>query len=414
MQRTTTSSAGKVTLGIFVVVLWVTSSAASEKVLHNFGSGRDGRYPLSSLILDAGGNLYGTTYGGGSQGLGTVFETSPNGSGGWTTSVLHNFRGAPDGAYPFAGLVMDSAGNLYGTTFSGGNSSIDCSGGCGTVFEISPNGSGGWTTTVIHNFNGVGGQWPFAGLVLDGAGNLYGTTGAGGSHGFGVVFEMSPDGSGGWTTAVLHNFGGGNDGQNPKAGLSFDGAGNLYGTTTGGGLTFLGVVFEMSPNGSGGWTERIIHNFGQGNDGYIPQVGSLIFDSLGNLYGTCEEGGSHMLGTAFEMSPNGSGGWTEKVIHNFGSGTDGVNPFAGLILDGTGNLYGTTTGGGGVGDGTAFMMTPNGSGGWTESVLHNFGQGRDGSVPTGAGLVLDGSGNLYGMTSAGGSHDLGTVFEVTP
>lgn len=410
----TTSSVRKITLATLAVTLLVTCSWAGDKVIHNFGSGTDGRYPLSSLIMDAKGNLYGTTYEGGSAGLGIVFETSPNGSGGWTTTVLHNFRGGADGEYPFAGLVMDSAGNLYGTTFSGGSSSIDCSGGCGTIFETSPNGDGTWKTAVIHNFDGVAGQWPCAGLILDGAGNLYGTTGAGGSHGFGVVFETSPNDSGGWTTTILHNFGGSDDGQNPKAGLAFDAAGNLYGTTTGGGIAFLGVVFEMKPNGSGGWTESVIHNFGQGLDGAIPQLGSLIFDGAGNLYGTCDLGGSHMLGAAFEMSPDGSGGWTEKVIHNFGSGTDGVNPYSGLIFDGSGNLYGMTTGGGGDDDGTVFKMTPNGSGGWTESVLHNFGQGLDGSVPTGAALVLDSSGNLYGMTSAGGSHDLGTVFEVTP
>ena len=413
-MQVTTPSLGKVPLAAVTVALLLTSSWASEKVLHNFGSGTDGQYPQSSVILDAAGNLYGTTYGGGSKGLGTVFETSPNGSGGWTTTVLHNFHGAADGAYPFAGLVMDGAGNLYGTTFSGGNSSTDCPGGCGTVFETSPNGKGGWTTTVIHNFNGVGGQWPYAGLIFDGAGNLYGTTGAGGSHGFGVVYEMSPNGSGGWTTTVLHNFGGVDDGQNPKAGLTFDASGNLYGTATGGGTAFLGVVFEMTPNGSGGWTEKVIHNFGQGSDGAIPQLGNLIFDSLGNLYGTCEMGGSHMAGTAFEMSPDGGGGWTEKVIHNFGKGMDGIDPYAGLIFDAAGNLYGTTTGGGSLDDGTVFKMTPNGSGGWTESVLHNFGQGVDGSVPAGAGLVLDGSGNLYGTTSAGGSHDLGTVFVATP
>ena len=410
----TTPSFKKATMATFALTLLVTSSWASEKVLHNFGSGTDGRIPHSSLIFDASGNLYGTTYAGGSKGLGTVFKSSPNGSGGWTTTVLHNFRGAPDGANPYAGLIMDGAGNLYGTTFAGGNSSTNCTGGCGAVFEMSPNGSGGWTTTVIHNFTGVNGEWPYAGLILDGSGNLYGTAYAGGSHGFGVVFEVSPNGGGGWTTTILHNFGIGSDGQNPRAGLVFDAAGNLYGTTTGGGGLHSGVVFAMTPNGSGGWTEAVIHNFGDAEDGYIPQEGTLILDGSGNLYGTCSEGGRHMAGTAFEMSPNGSGGWTEAVIHNFGSGTDGTDPFAGMVFDGSGNLYGTTAGGGGADDGVVFMMTPNGSGGWTESVLHNFGQGLDGSTPAGASLVLDSSGNLYGTASAGGSHDEGVVFEVTP
>jgi uncharacterized repeat protein (TIGR03803 family) len=408
-----TPSIGKVTLVTLTGALLAISSWASEKVIHNFGSGTDGQDPQSSLIFDGAGNLYGTTYAGGSYGLGTVFRTSPNGSGGWTTSVLHSFRGAPDGANPYGSLVIDSAGNLYGTTYSGGGSSINCTDGCGTVFETSPNGSGGWTTTVIHSFNGSNGQRPYAGLIMDGAGNLYGTAYAGGSQGFGVVFEMSPNGSGGWTTTVLHNLGGGSDGQNPKAGLTFDSAGNLYGTTTGGGGLLSGVVFEMTPNGSGGWTERVIHNFGRTNDGSIPQGGSLVFDGSGNLYGTCELGGSHMAGAAFEMLPNGSGGWTEKVIHNFGRGTDGTDPYAGLIFDAAGNLYGTTTGGGTHESGTAFKMTPNGSGGWTTTILHNFGLGLDGSTPA-DGLIFDGSGNLYGTTSGGGSHDEGTVFEVTP
>jgi uncharacterized repeat protein (TIGR03803 family) len=342
-----------------------------------------------------------------------VFETSPNGSGGWTTKVLHNFGIADnDGRTPYAGLIFDGSGNLYGTTGLGGTQ------GRGTVFELSPNGSGGWTERVINNF-GIAendGRVPFAGLIFDGSGNLYGTTAGGGSEDLGTVFEMTPNGSGGWTEKVLHNFGiSGNDGHNPYAGLIFDGSGNLYGTTGYGGSEGDGVVFEMTPNGSGGWTEQVIHNFGiSDNDGSNPDQG-LIFDGSGNLYGTTYYGGSEGEGTVFETSPNGSGGWTTKVLHNFGiSENDGVGPEASLIFDGAGNLYGTTALGGSEADGTVFEMTPNGSGGWTEFPLHNFGiNSNDGQVPV-APLIFDGSGNLYGTTYYGGSQNDGTVFEVVP
>ena len=423
-------------VAIFTVALFATGicAAQQETVLHSFGSVvTDGVQPWSALISDSAGNFYGTTSYGGVHGTGTAFKLSPTGGGAWTETVLHSF-GNPatqDGANPYAGLIFDSAGSLYGTTSTGG---VHCApGGCGTVFEMSPNGSGGWTETVLHSFgNGTDGQDPNAGLIFDAAGNLYGTTVAGGIHGEGTLFELSPNGSGGWTETVLHSFGNPatHDGLGPDAALVFDTAGNLYGTTVGGGIHIscgqgigCGTVFEMSPNGSGGWTETLLHSFGNGTDGWYP-YSNLVFDTAGNLYGTTHSGGIHLscaegesCGTIFEMSPNGSGGWTETVLHSFGNGTDGTGPWGGVIFDTAGNFYGTTYSGGihcaPYGCGTAFEMSPNGNGGWTETVLHSFGNGSDGSSPVDS-LIFDASGHLYGTTSGGGVHGEGTAFELTP
>ncbi len=404
----------RITFAIFTVALLAAGSGASEKVLHNFGTGNNnGQSSFAALIFDGSGNLYGTTVMGGSKNGGSVFQMSPNGSGGWTTNVLYSFgASSTDGQQPYAGLVFDTAGNLYGTTSAGGSE------GYGTVFELTPNGSGGWTEVTLHNFGiaSTDGIYPYAGLIFDSSGNLYGTTSKGGSEGQGAVFEMTPNGSGGWTERVLHNFGvSGSDGRYSYAGLLFDAAGNLYGTTSLGGSKGYGTVFELAPNGSGGWAERVLHNFGiSGNDGRYSYA-SLIFDAAGNLYGTTVGGGSTNNGTVFEMTPNGSGGWTERVLHNFGvSGSDGTGPYSGVILDGAGNLYGTTEAGGSQGDGTAFEMTPNGSGGWTERVLHNFGLSNTDGQLLHSSLILDGAGNLYGTTSLGGSQNDGTVFEVLP
>ena len=435
-------------LAIFAVVLFATSicAAQQETVLHSFGSGTDGQDPQAGLVMDSHGNLYGTTYFGGIHGAcqggptcGTVFELSPKEGGDYAETILHSFGGDMDGQNPAAGLIFDGVGNLYGTTPVGGIH------GYGTVFELSPNGSGGWTETVLHSFdyNGSDGALPYANLVFDRFGNLYGTTYAGGIHascnyganaGCGTVFELSPREGGGWTETVLHSFNNnGQDGWYPDAGLLFDGAGNLYGTTVAGGIHHTcssggcGTVFELSPLEGGGWTEAVLHSFGNGTDGIWPVAG-LTFDGAGNLYGTTSGGGIHIAcdgggcGTVFELSPREGGGWTETVLHSFGNGTDGAAPGAGLVFDATGNLYGTTAVGGihcGLpGCGTVFALSPNGSGGWTETVLHSFGNGTDGVVPA-AGLIFDGTGNLYGTTIEGGIHNTcpdgytcGTVFEL--
>jgi uncharacterized repeat protein (TIGR03803 family) len=401
------------TLAIFAVTLLVAGTRAvaqEEKVLHNFGSGKDGVSPYDKLIFDAAGNLYGTTDAGGAHGGGAVFELSPKAGGGWTEKILHSFGSGKDGYEPHASLILDKAGNLYGTTDYGGANVY------GTVFEVSPKAGGGWTEKILHDFgSGKDGVNPLASLMLDKAGNLFGTTDGGGAYNYGTVFEVSPKAGGGWTEKVLHSFNNnGKDGQRPFGGLILDAAGNLYGTTS---VGPYGTVFELSPKAGGGWTEKILHSFNY-KDGAIPSA-DLIFDGAGNLYSTTSAGGAYGGGTVFELSPKAGGGWTEKVLHSFDdNGEDGYTPYASLIFD-AGNLYGTTYYGGtiypGCGDGcgTVFELTPK-AGSWTEKVLHSFGSGKDGVGPE-AGLISDKAGNLYGTTFYGGTNlHGGTVFEIKP
>jgi uncharacterized repeat protein (TIGR03803 family) len=368
-----------------------------------------------------------------------------------TETILYSFQGGNDGAQPSAGLILDQAGNLYGTTGEGGGN-LSCANGCGTVFELSPNSHGGWTETLLYIFGTNGGASDGAypeGVIFDKSGNLYGPTGSGGNgqcdhDGFsfcGTVFELTPNGSGGWAETIIYKFPSGDgDGYGPNGGLIFDQSGNLYGTTGGGGANQCegsggcGVVFELSPNGSGGWTEALLYSFGEsgnGSDGIFPAAG-VIFDQSGNLYGTTLEGGAACVddggyapcGTVFELSPNGSGGWSETILYSLQGGSDGAYPNAGLIFDGSGNLYSTTSSGGGtacfsnIGCGTAFELSPNGSRGWTETILYSFLGGNDGRSPY-SGVIFDQSGHSYGTTSAGGGtgcgndYGCGVVFEIS-
>ena len=399
-----------------LVMAGTRAVAQAEGVLHSFNGGRlDGYEPYAGLIFDGTGNLYGTTISGGSQGKGTAFELSPAAGGGWTEKRLHNFGASgTDGTYPQGGLIFDGAGNLYGTTYSGGDF------GYGTVFELSPRAGGTWAERVLRNFNNNDGANPYAGLIFDSAGNLYGTTVNGGqgpncgSPGCGTVFELTPAVGGGWTEKILHNFSGNiTDGYAPYAGVIFDAAGNLYGTTQGGGTHFGGTVFKLTPTTGGGWTETILHDFNNtGTNEYNPA--SLIFDGAGNLYGTTYQGGAFSGGTAFQLTPATGGTWTETLLYNFqnyGSGTAGPS---GLTLDTAGNLYGTTPMGGVEPDrgGTAFELMPT-TGGWTYRLLHSFGLGTDGDSPRSV-LIFDAAGNLYGTTQLGGAYNVGTVFEIKP
>ena len=393
----------------FAVALLASNAWAGHQVLHSF-SGSDGNGPIAGLVSDSAGNFYGTTDQGGSLNLGTVYELSPAGGGSWTYTVLHSFSGS-DGSYPFSRVVFDSLGNMYGTTYRGGAHDF------GTVFRLSPNGSGGWTETVLHNFNTTSlvgdGSFPETGLTFDALGNLYGTTYAGGSKGYGLVFKLTPNGDGTWSKSTVHYFGGGSDGANPNSELVRDSQGNFYGTTYAGGGAQLGTVYEISPNGSGGYTERVLHAFTLTNDGSYPIQSTLILDSQGNLYGTTSKGGSHAKGTVFKLAPNGSGGWVKSILHNFGSGTDGADPRTGLIQDAGGNFYGTTYDGGSLGYGSVFKMTPNGSGGYTTTILHSLFSGSDAAHPYGP-LYLDSGGNLYGTSFLGGGSNVGTIYEITP
>jgi uncharacterized repeat protein (TIGR03803 family) len=210
------------------------------------------------------------------------------------------------------------------------------------VFELTPTAGGGWTEKVLYSFgNGTDGAYPLAGLIFDAARNLYGTTSGGGTYGDGTVFELTPAGGGGWTEKVLYSFGNGTDGSDPWAGLIFDAVGNLYGTTYGGGTYNYGTVFELTPTAGGGWTEKVLHNFNyNGTDGDYPYAG-LIFDAARNLYGTTLGGGTYNSGTVFRVNAVG-GRVRVQVLHSFGNGTAGWEPYAGLIFDAVGNLYGTT------------------------------------------------------------------------
>lgn len=419
--------AASAALMVVIVTLLLAPGAWGQgnfKTLHRF-SVKDGEYPLGRLISDAAGNLYGETEIGGKYKdcyfgtCGTVFELSPNVSGTWTTQVIHDFNGS-DGTDPYGELIFDAAGNLYGMANRGGAD------GDGTVFELTPQASGGWTMSVLRSFSGGDGQWPGGGLSFDASGNLYGTTGWG--CGMGCVFEMTPNSGGTWTESVLHGFQfEGKSGSYPSGGsLIFDAAGNIYGTGAfggksgcspyGNGCYGFGVVFELSPNGNGTWTEKVLHTF-QGKDGESPTC-TLVFDAAGNLYGTAFAGGDLSLcsgygcGVVFELTPNAGGGWTEHVLHKFTGGKDGGVPFAGVIFDAAGNLYGTTTKGGAHNYGVVFKLTPNSNGGWHETVLHAF-DNTPGAYPW-AGVILDAAGNLYGTTQGDGTKTFGSVFEITP
>ena len=390
--------------------------SGSESSLYNFSGGSDPKLPYAGLIFDKTGNLYGTSELGGVSNQGTVFEVTPNADGTWSETVLYSFTGGADGGQPSSGLVLDSAGNLYGTTNFGGSG--NCNLGCGTVFELS-HVSGGWAETVLYTFTGgADGRQPAARLLLDSAGNLYGTTLLGGnigsvcSSGCGTAFKLT-HGSSGWSESVLYAFAGGNDGASPYDGLSADASGNLYGTTYAGGSSASGTVFKLTPV-SGGWAESLLHTFTGGSDGKFP-YGGVILDAAGNVYGTAFQGGTPGFGMLFELVQNPRVGWKERVVHTFGN-TPSANPVAGLVMDQSGNLFGTTMAGAsqkicGGGCGTLFKLSPGSGGGWVYSVVHTFGRGTDGYHPTGD-LILDASGNLYGTTQAGGAQGSGLIFEI--
>jgi uncharacterized repeat protein (TIGR03803 family) len=397
---------------IFATVLSLSlaaSASETEKVIHGFQT-NTGDTPFSTLVFDSAGNLYGTTEVGGESacGCGTVFQLTPTG-GGWKYRVIHTFQGSSDGdgGYPAftSGLVLDKAGNVYGTTVEGGASNA------GSVFEVSPNPDGAWTEKIIHSFSGTpDGSSPQAGLAFDAAGNLYGTTVEGGSNGAGAVFELSPTSGGGWSESVIHSFSGA-DGSEPYAPPTVDAAGNLYGTTCFGGADTVGTVFKLSPQSGGGWAESVLYSFTGKEDGGNPQAG-LLLDSSGNLDGvTFDNQTFNSYGVVFRLTPNGQGGWTESILHSF-TGTDGEDPRGPVSQDAAGNLYATTYVGGANGGGTVVELSPHSKGGWTTKVVFDFLIGTGGWAPIG-GVIPDSSGRLYGTTAyAMGSG--GVVFELQP
>jgi len=408
-----------------VLLMWpIVASGATEKILHSFrGEPIEGSVPASGLIADKAGNLYGTTTGGGAYQHGTVFKLTRDGRGGWTGSVLHSFEGVPDGAEPYAGLIFDSEGSLYGTTFSGGTGTCPLASTCGTVFKLALSASGEWTESVLYNFRGgVDGEGPYAGLTWYKA-RLYGTTLIGGGsgcygYGCGTVFQLTPSGEGRWTEKILYSFTGGIDSGEPSAfPLAVDASGSLYGATTypgncSGCFDVIDSIFEVSPHADGSWTEREIHFF----DPYGVPTG-VVFDSAGDLYGTTSSTQLGGYGSVFKLSPS-KGLWNYSTLYFFKGGADGAYPNGGLTFDASGTIYGMTFTGGSfscnysLGCGLVFELTPGSGGQYTYSVLHWFGSSPDGYAPD-AGVILDAAGNIYGTTGLGGA-GYGTVFEITP
>jgi uncharacterized repeat protein (TIGR03803 family) len=353
------------------------------------------------LLLDAKGNLYGTTYAGGANNYGVVFKVDPNGN----ETVLYSFNWGKDAGCPYGNLVQDAAGNLYGTT-EGCETAL-----LGVVFKLDTAGK----ETVLHTFAGYphDGESPFSGLIMDAAGNLYGTTEGGGAYQNGTVFELGKNGR----YTVLYSFVGAPDGDSPYGGLVIDDSGNLYGTTREGGssgliwesqlpLGFegphqagLGTVFELDPSGN----ETVLYNFTGAPDGEFPMSGLIAHG--GNLYGTTLDGADDDYGIVFKVDAAGN----ETVLYSFGGGKQGANPYGGLVRDAAGNFYGTTFQGGDCNYGVVFKVDSSGN----EAVLHSFSGGLDGAYPY-AGLIQDKSGNLYGTTTVGGAGGAGTVFKIKP
>ena len=409
---------GKV-LVICAVTISLTSAFArtpanNEKILHAF-RGSDGAGPGGALIADGSGNLYGPAENGGeggcALGCGVVFEIDAH----HKETTLYKFQGGNDGAYPGAGLVLDGAGNLYGTTTEGGGTG--CGAGCGTVFKLAPDG----TESIFYSFQGGSDGWvPMGQLAMDENGNLYGATADGGNYngstcdvdGCGTVFELQPGG----TKMTLHAFQSGSDGDFPLGGVIMDANGNLYGTTFAGGSAACngdgcGSVFEIPFNGA----EAVIYAFQGSNDGAAPFAG-VTLDGAGNLYGTTAVGGEcgiqyyqNNCGTVYKITPGGN----EAVLYDFQGGNDGLSPQSGLTIDSTGNLYGTTNLGGGKcrrmvnGCGTLFELTPTAK----ETVLLAFGKKGIGANPTDAPLVGK-HGALLGTATGGGRFKDGVVFEL--
>ena len=364
------------TLAALAIVLVLTcvatqvAQAETFNVIYTFTGQKDGANPFAGVTIDTIGNLYGTTAYGGSTGNGAVFELRRSGST-WIMMPLYSFAGGNDGAQPRARVIIGPDGALYGTTFTGGGTG--CGGkGCGTVFSMrAPT----WKENVLYRFTGgTDGGNPLGDLVFDKAGNIYGTTQEGGvphscgNVGCGVIFKLSHPGIF-WMESPIYQFTGGSDGQISNGGVVFDHSGNLYGTTVSGGASNFGTVFQLTPSESG-WTHKVIYNFLNQGDGELPASG-VIFDASGNLYGTTVFGGTGKGGTVFELKPSG-GNWIFSLVYGL---TGNAGPLGNLSLDAAGNLYGTTYQDGAYVVGSGFLLTPLGSS-WTyngcESVFKSW------------------------------------------
>jgi hypothetical protein len=395
-----------------------TVAFAQEKVLYSFQGGKDGAEPYGGLVFDTAGNLYGTTELGGDdscnsgEGCGTVFELSPNGKGGWKKTTLHVFTGGTDGQAPLEPLIIDGQGNLYGTT-GGPGYGHGCPSSCGNAFELSP-GTGKWKFSVLHRFLGGndGGQ-PSSPLAFDSAGNLYGTTEIFGAKRGGTIYQLSTKGGGSWKLTTLHAFDYGADGGLPEGSLVVDATGTIYGTTLYGGNGSFGVLYSFFLNSKGKWTENVLRTFASKSDCGNP-IWGLSADQAGNLYCSSGPNYGNKWGVLFKFSPNAKGKLVGKSIYGFGrpDGGDPSYPVGTVLVDSTGNIYGTSSFGGTGGVGTVYELALQQNGKYSPSVLYSF-QGDSGSNPTSS-VIMDESGNLYGLAQGSEGFSAGVVFEVTP
>jgi uncharacterized repeat protein (TIGR03803 family) len=366
------------------------SSAAKYTTLYSFTGIGQGSGPGGKPLLDAKGDIFGTTQYAGGGYPGTIYSFSASS----VFTVLHTFQAAPDGAEPIAGVVANSAGDLYGTTTGGGSANV------GSVFRIGALGA----NYRLDSFHFLSGANLTSGLVLDAAGNLYGMATQGGANKLGTVYKVQPDGE----ISVLHSFTGGADGQNPLGGsLAQDSAGNLYGTTSNGGANGYGVIFKVTPAGE----ETVIYTFNSKNNGCFEPNNSLAIDTAGNLYGSTSHGGGEFgQGCVYRFSPDAA----LTVLHVFGannSGTaGGAYPLAGVTLDAQGNIYGVTTLGGYDNAGTIYRITPTGQ----YTVLYSFTNGSDGAGNFASELAITPTGALLGVDGVGGTYGYGNLFTITP
>ena len=379
---------------------WAAHAGPTAKLLYSFGgTASDGFNPYGSLVVDKHGNLYGTTYNGGTSGFGTIFQITPAG----TETILYTFTGGKDGGDPFAALIIDQKGTLFGTTQAGGKHNF------GAIFRLSPPKAGqtAWTEKVLYSFaGGTDGGQPTTPLLQDAAGNLYGTTPTGGAANAGTVYALTPTGA----KSTLYAFAGLPDGATPDSGLVMDTQGNLYGTTKAGGTSGLcyysgcGTLFEIPSTGG----ESVVYSFGGtpvggGTDGTLPTGGLLLLS--GELWGATQLGGTYDGGTIFALPLAGGG---ERVIWNFACGiSDGCEPNGPLVADANGNLYGTTNSGGTYSQGIVFQLFPTG----VETVLSSF--GKDGEQPF-SGPIFGKNGDLYATTAWGGAYGAGAMARIAP
>ncbi|MGO8796487.1 MAG: choice-of-anchor tandem repeat GloVer-containing protein [Candidatus Sulfotelmatobacter sp.] len=424
MPTRTSFSLSIATFAILIFTLFALSARVAaqdgENIYYEFSTtGEIGYAPIAGITFDGSGEVWGATTLGGFNNVGTIFKINNAHGGRWSDAVpVHSFAGGPkDGADPWGGVSLTRTDPFSGPYYAWGTTYAGGAHGAGIVYELIPPASGsGYTEKVLHSFNpGTGdGGTPANSVVLDASGNVYGTAVTGGSHDGGIVFELSPSSGGTWTETILHSFdNNGTDGANPYSALTFDGAGNLYGTTANGGSSGCGIVFELTPGSSGApWTETILHSFSNStSDGCTPYAGIAV-DGFATYYGTTNRGGAYGYGTIYSLSQSG-GVWTESVLHSFSGVDDGAYPGYGTpTVSYFGYPRGTTIGGGSS-LGTIYYTGEGVGGAFTEYDWHSFeNNGSDGYTPYGA-LATDVFGNPYGTTSAGGAGGGGIIYGMT-